>query len=270
MVRRQTVVLITVLVLGVALGGCIDGVGGDDGVGGTDAGGVASSENTTALAETAAETMTGVDSYTAVEHANSSTSTAGQSIEQTVEATRSVDSAEQRLWSEQTVTGGLRGTETTVETYYLDQTQYVQLQGSWQAQELPRDPWANSTVSGTVELLTEYDVSRVGTETVDGVETAVLEIEDSDALSEKLTERRAQSAGQLAAQIEIRSATLRFYVGLEDPHYVHRIDTEMTTELQGPNGQGVETEIDQTTRYDDFEANVTVDVPADVEALHSE
>lgn len=265
MVRNRTVALIAVLVLGVALGGCLDSLGGGDDAGNE----FESSVNATALAEAAAEATADADSYTVTAEAESETTSGQQTIGQTVEETRTVDTADRRQSVEQTVRGGLQGTETTTEAFILDQTQYVEINGSWQGQQLPADPWAGATVVGNVELLTEHDVTHVRNESVDGAETAVLELDAGEELYNALEGQQSDSSQLQTGSLDVQSATLQYYVALEEPHYVYRIDTEMTTQVDAPTGQ-LETQVNQTTRFDDFDANVTVDVPASVADAHSE
>jgi len=250
MVSRRLCALIAVLVVSVALAGCL-GAEDDD------------QHSAEELRAGAVDAMENVDSYTMRTTANVSVS-GTETTTQSQEVVMRVDQADRRASIEQTVQSS--GTTQTVEAYLVDDTMYVQQAGTWQTRQLPQDPWAGAGAGQTnqFEILGSANVTHNGSETIDGVETEVLELNMTGDDYEQLLQEQANqsgtgSLGSLVRLADVQSVTIRQYVATEEPHYVHRVESEVAITVVGQ-----EAETSSVLTFEDFEEDVTVELPEDL------
>lgn len=255
MAPRRTYALIAVLVVSLALAGCLGADGGDGDVG--------NQSQAEELRTGAVDAMAEVDSYT-MDMTVEVSAAGSDAVAQSQETTMRIDQADRRASIEQTIRA--EGQEQTTQAYLVDDAMHVQQAGTWQTQQLPEDPWEGAGAGQTNQLqaLEEANVTHAGNETVDGVETEVLEIEMSGDAYEQLLREQANASGtaglgQLLELIDVQSVEIRQYVATEEPHYVHRVESDISMAQMGQR-------IDSSTvaTFDDFEEDVTVELPADL------
>lgn len=255
MSRTRLIALIAVLLLTAPLAGCLQSDGGP------------SETEDQQLADAAVDDMAAAESFTMTMETTMTMPVENETVEQRMEADAVVDREERAMSLEQRIPGGQQLGNQTVTTVILNESAYVQTGDQWSATPLPTNPWEQAGAQGNVELLEQADVTRTGTETIDGVETAVFEIDAPTDALENATREQLGGMSSLLGGVSIENASIHQYVAVEEPNYVHRVDVNMTMEVE--TGQGTSTvESEQTIRYDDFEEDVDVDVPEDVRERH--
>ena len=154
---------------------------------------------------------------------------AGESMEMTAEGAIDEPNEEMRM----DVDMGMPGME--MESYIVDETMYMQMMGEWMQSDVSdEEVWAESeTLDGQAEIIDDSELEEVGTETIDGAETTVLELDlGEEAIA-------ALEADEAVGMPETDSIEYRLYVD-ESTGYLHKIETEMTVESMGDT---VETEM---------------------------
>ena len=144
-------------------------------------------------------------------------------------------------------------------TYLDGTTMYVKSNGRWRSRNMSdQNPWESGNgITQQQQILESGDVSVVGTETVDGVETTVLSVDPDEG---KLKELIAQQQSQSFEGITIDNATYRLYVANESdlPRKM-----EMTMEM---SIDGQTADANMTAHFSEFGEPVNVTVPEEATA----
>jgi len=143
----------------------------------------------------------------------------------------------------------------TPSTAYVDgETMYVEAAGQWQRQDLAGSGlWGeNSTLGRQRALLAAGEVSAVGSETVDGVETTVYEVEADPGAFESLL---SQSPGSAQASLTAQNASYRLFVA-DDTGLPRRAELSTTVTARGQS-----TRANVTIAFSDYGEPVSVTVP---------
>lgn len=254
MSRTRLIALIAVLLLTAPLAGCLQA---DDGP----------EDEDQPLNEAAVEDMAAAESFTMEMEMESTTTVGNETVEQRVTTEGAVDREAREMSLEQRVHGNPQLGNQTTRMVVLNDSAYVEGADRWRAAPLPMNPWEQAGAEGNVELLEEANVTRTGTETIDGVETAVFEVNASGDVLKDAAREQLGSFGGMLDSVSIDDATIHQYVAVEEPNYVYRVDVNMTMTMDAPEGSAT-VESSQTIRYDDFEEDVEVDVPDAVRERH--
>lgn len=150
----------------------------------------------------------------------------------------------------------------TPATSYVDgETAYVNAGNQWQVQDLSGSGlWGeNGTLARQRALLETGEVSVVGNETVDGVETTVYAVDADPAAFESLLGQQAGST----SQVGIRNASYRLYVA-DDTDLPRRAELSTTVTAQGESSRA-----NVTILFSDYGAPVHVTIPEDAPTTES-
>ena len=189
-------------------------------------------------------------------------------IEMSIEG--AVDAANQEMYM--SMDGAGLGMDT--ESYIVDDVQYTNAMGVWTQMELPETSgWQGDQVGEHEPIVEAGDLEVVDSETVNGVETTVVEIEVSEELIfealEAIDEEFDQEVGDESVSeiydemdIEFDDVTYRLYVD-ESTDLLHKVDVEMTMEMDGQS-MATQTEMIIT------EHNEAVDIELPAEAADAE
>lgn len=260
MVRFRRIALIAVLVFSLSLTGCV-GLLEDDS--GDDSPEIDTDEyDAQTLAADAAASMSEAETYTFsseqefdVEEEQPGENT---TLTVTVEADGAADeSANVFSLDTQTLLGTDAGQLPVDGAVYVDGTT-VNLEGAgrnW-SQRTMDGPW--SATGQEAALLQDASVEIAGTDSVDGHDTIVLEVDATEEAVRNYGFDENMAPDSRPSNGTVGSADVRLYVGAEAPHYVYRSEIETTV-----TGGDPLTIVDATfTRtYDDFGEDVDVERP---------
>jgi hypothetical protein len=143
----------------------------------------------------------------------------------------------------------------TPSTAYVDgETMYVEAAGQWQRQDLAGSGlWGeNSTLGRQRALLAAGEASAVGSETVDGVETTVYEVDADPGAFESLL---SQSPGSAQASLTVQNASYRLFVA-DDTGLPRRAELSTTVTARGQS-----TLANVTIAFSEYGEPVSVTVP---------
>lgn len=143
---------------------------------------------------------------------------------------------------------------TPATAYFDGETMYVEAGGQWQRQDLAGSGvWGeNGTLARQRALLDVGEVSAAGTETVEGVETTVYEVDADPAAFESLLSQGAQT-GQ--ASLTIQNASYRLYVA-DDTDRPRKAELSTTVTTQGQTARA-----NVTILFSDYGEPVSVTIP---------
>ena len=173
----------------------------------------------------------------------------GESMEMTAEGAVDEPNEEMRMEIEM----GMPGME--MESYVVDETMYVKTMGEWMQSDVSDEElWAETeTLDGQADIIDGSDLEAVDTETIDGAETTVLELDlGEEAIA-------ALEADDEVGMAETDSIEYRLYVD-ESTGYLHKIEMEMSMESMGDT---VETEMEMV--ISDHNEPVDITLPEDAE-----
>lgn len=252
--RNRTLALLVLLALSVGLAGCTGMDGGD---GGNSDGNLSEAER---LQQDAIAAMQDVDTYAVTRQTNASGVPAPGVASVQVSAEGTFDRAARRAHQTQTQTRTSTQGETqtsTLELYLVGNTTYRNVLGTWQSQPTPAGTWQTTTQS---EPLQDAEVTIAGEETINGYETTVLQVEPDEAALQQLAQNQTATGETGGTAANITTATIRQYVATEEPHYLVRTELDMSIERDNQT-----TTVDQTTTFDDFGEDVSIDLPPEIQ-----
>jgi len=237
--RKQLVpVLLSLLVI--VSSGCL-GLGGDN-----------TEEPTSAeaqeLVEQATQSMQDVDTYTMEMSVEMSTN--GQTL--SLDTDSVINRTDKRAQVELSVNG--MGQAQTITSYIINESVYVQQDGTWQSQQLSDgQSWdSRDHLQQSRKLFEESSVRVVGNDTVDGTPVRVLEI---DADQEAMLDLISQQRDSISADVSPTDVTLRQYVSTET-NLTRKIEMDMQ---MGPSGQSASASV--MIRFSDFGTDTDIAVP---------
>ena len=236
---RRAAIVVAILVL---TAGCLGSVGVSDddnssNVEGDDVEDLESISESTLL-----DGIDDVESYEFELHQTMDTT--GESMEMTAEGAIDEQNEEMRM----DVDMGMPGME--MESYVVDETMYVKMIGEWMQSDVSDEElWAETeTLDGQAEIIDDSHLEEVGTDTVDGVETTVLELDlGEEAIA-------AIEADEEVGMAETDSIEYRLYVD-ESTGYLHSVEMEMTMESMGDT---IETELEMVISNHNEPVDITL------------
>ena len=236
--RRRALAAVCVALL-VALAGC-GALGGSDGQPTTQ-----SAEAEQSVHERVAAATEDVSTY-AIDFRMNLTAN-GETLQLTQEGVYNRTSERARL------NMSVYGTPAT--SYFDGETAYVNAGGQWQVQDLSGSGlWGeNGTLARQRTLLEMGNVSIVGNETVDGVETTVYAVDADPEAFESLLSQQVGTTGQAG----IQNASYRLYVA-DDTDLPRKAELSMTVTTQGQSSRA-----NVTIQFSDYGEPVHVTIPED-------
>lgn len=169
-----------------------------------------------------------------------------------------VDYAAQKL--EMLIDTEMMGQSIEQQVYFIDDAIYTHAAGmgmddSWMKMSVPEDEqeevWADQeTLEGQTDYIEGADVEETGTETVNGVETTVLELQFTEELREEL-EAEDEFDEQ---EMEIESVDYRLFVE-ESTEFLHKVEMDLTVEQMG---QELTTETEMLITNHNEEVDITL------------
>jgi hypothetical protein len=237
----------TLAVVGVALLVALAGCGALGGGGGDGAGPTQTAEDEQSVGERVADATGDVATYGVDFRMNVTAN--GETLQVTQSGVYNRTSERARL------NVSVYGTPAT--SYFDGETVYVNAGDRWQVQDRSGSGiWGeNGTLARQRALLETGEVSVVGEETVDGVETTVYAVDADPAAFESLLGQQQATGG--SSQLTVQNASYRLYVA-DDTDLPRKAELSTTVTTEGQTSRA-----NVTILFSDYDEPVDVTIPED-------
>lgn len=242
--RKRTLLVTVLLTLLVAVSGCLGGANGPQGD---------STPSAEQIQENTVSAMKDVE--TATYEMQMTISAGGQNVEMTADG--AIDRAAKRMRMNLSMDAGLQSLETT--QYVEGNTSYIRLNGQWRTQDISRQTpgegfWSNNQFAQQTDALEGASVQLNGTETVNGEETYRLEVDADQETVNELLQQQSAATGAIE-NVDIDNVQFTQYVDTESNH-IRKVEMQMDMSVQGQEATAA-----MTMSYDNFNEDVSIDIP---------
>jgi hypothetical protein len=256
--QQRLAIVALVLAVVVLSAGCISGLGGDSG--GDDVensfGTIASAEE---LQTAATETMEGVETYSFVMEMSLDSSMGD--LEMEMEGVADIGAEKMRADAEIEGSGQSLG----MIQYVIEDTQYVEAEGSWFKQGVPNSgtPWQQHQLANQQALLENASIEVVDNRSFEGHPVRVVEMDVSGEFAKKqmleYQEITENEAARAIESVSVQNFEATMYIDAETQHIRH-VEAEMQYTVDGN-----EADMSMTMTTDNFDEPVDIELPEEAE-----